>query len=104
MFEELCHPNFFNDLIYAWEGDEQDFKYIMDCLNDRMHKKELGAFYTPPAYCKKATELVRKAISQIPKENDYIILDRCAGTGNLEEFLTDEELSHVIVNTFELKE
>ena len=97
MFDELRNPKYFSNLIYAWEGDEQDFKYIMDCLNDRMHKKELGAFYTPPAYCKKATELVRKAISQIPEENDYIILDRCAGTGNLEEFLTDKNVDEITI-------
>ncbi len=36
--------------------------------------------------------------------NDYIILDRCAGTGNLEAGLTDEELSHVIVSTVEYYE
>ena len=98
MFDELRNPKHFSDFIYAWEGKEQDFKYIMDCLNDRMHKKELGAFYTPPAYCKKATELVRMAISQIPKENDYIILDRCAGTGNLEEFLTDKKVDEITIS------
>jgi len=97
MFDELRNPQHFVNLIFAWEGDEQDFKYIMDCLNDRMHKKELGAFYTPPAYCKKATELVRKAISQIPKGNDYIILDRCAGTGNLLEFLTDKNVDEITI-------
>lgn len=97
MFDELRNPKYFSNLIYAWDGNEQDFKYIMDCLNDRMHKKELGAFYTPPAYCKKSTELVRKAISQIPKENDYIILDRCAGTGNLEEFLTDKNVAEITI-------
>jgi anion-transporting ArsA/GET3 family ATPase len=63
-----------------------------------MHRKELGAFYTTPAYCKKATELVRKAIAQIPKEHDYIILDRCAGTGNLLEFLTDKNVDDITLN------
>lgn len=29
----------------------------MDCLNDRLNKKDLGAFYTPMPYCKKAAEL-----------------------------------------------
>lgn len=60
-----------------------------------MHRKELGAFYTPPAYCKKALELVRKAIKQIPKGNDYILVDRCAGTGNLEEPLTDKNVEDI---------
>ena len=84
--------------IYPWKGDEKDFKYIMDLLNDTQHKKELGAFYTPPAYCRKATELVRKAIKQIPAGHDYIILDRCAGTGNLEEFLTNKEVDDITIS------
>jgi hypothetical protein len=97
MFQELRNPKHFKDFIYEWKGEEQDFKYIMDCLNDKMHKKELGAFYTPKAYCKKATELVRKAISQIPHGHDYIILDRTAGTGNLEEFLTDKQVDDITI-------
>jgi hypothetical protein len=94
-FEELKKPKYFSKLIYPWKGKETDFKYIMDLLNDKMHRKELGAFYTPPAYCKKATELVRKAIAQIPKNHNYIILDRCAGTGNLQEFLTDKNVEDI---------
>ena len=82
--------DFFNELrepktlpIYKWKGKEEDFQYIMDCLNDNQHKKELGAFYTPKEYVKLSTKLVRKAIKKIKqKGNDYIILDRCTGTGN----------------------
>ncbi|GAB7391547.1 hypothetical protein [Lactococcus garvieae] len=40
----------------------------------------------------------------VPEGNDYIILDRCAGTGNLERKLSDEELSHCIVSTVEYYE
>jgi type I restriction-modification system DNA methylase subunit len=76
----------------------------MDCLNDPKHKKELGAFYTPIEYCRLAVNLVREAIKNIPKGHDYVIIDRCAGTGNLEVLLTDDELSHTIVATYELKE
>src|SRR3989338_10170770 len=97
LFKELRTPKHLAAYIYPWTGDEKDFKYIMDLLNDRQHKKELGAFYTPPAYCLKATELVRKAIKQIPKGHDYIILDRCAGTGNLEEFLTDKSVDDITI-------
>lgn len=97
LFEEFRNPRHFKDLIYPWTGDEKDFKYIMDLLNDKQHKKELGAFYTPAPYCLKATELVRKAIAQIPKDHDYIILDRTAGTGNLEEFLTDKKVDDITV-------
>src|SRR3989344_7115222 len=95
LFEEFREPKYFKKLIYPWKGKEKDFKYIMDLLNDLMHRKELGAFYTPPTYCKKATELVRKAIAQIPKDHGYIILDRCAGTGNLLEFLTDKPVNDI---------
>lgn len=97
LFKELRAPKHFAVYIYPWTGSEKDFKYIMDLLNDKQNKKELGAFYTPPEYCLKATELVRKAIKQIPKGHDYIILDRCAGTGNLEEFLTDKEVNNITI-------
>ncbi|PIP31446.1 hypothetical protein COX24_03560 [bacterium (Candidatus Gribaldobacteria) CG23_combo_of_CG06-09_8_20_14_all_37_87_8] len=97
LFKELRTPKHFASFIYPWTGDEKDFKYIMDLLNDKQHKKELGAFYTPPVYCLKATELVRKAIKAIPKGHDYIILDRCAGTGSLEEFLTDKQVDDITI-------
>lgn len=96
-FKELRAPKYFASYIYPWKGDEKDFKYIMDLLNDKQHKKELGAFYTPPAYCLKAVELVRRAIKQIPTGHNYIILDRCAGTGNLEEFLTDKPVNDITI-------
>ena len=38
-FEELKNPKTLP--IYPWVGTEEDFKYIMDCLNDNQHKKEL---------------------------------------------------------------
>lgn len=76
----------------------------MDKLNDTLQKKNLGAFYTPEAYAAKSHELLREAIARVPEGNDYIILDRCAGTGNLEKGLTDEELSHCILSTVEYYE
>lgn len=95
-FEELRNPK--NLPIYPWNGNEEDFKYIMDCLNDNQHKKELGAFYTPIEYCKLSTKLVREAIKRIKITNkDYIILDRCAGTGNLEQFLTDKDVKDITI-------
>lgn len=48
--------------------------------------------------------MVREAIKRVPEGNDYIILDRCAGTGNLELGLTDEEKSHAILSTVEYYE
>lgn len=102
---EIRDPKHFKGLILPYEGKTNEkFKYLMDKLNDRLKKKDLGAFYTPIPYCKKAAELVRMAIDRVPKGNDYIILDRCAGTGNLESILTDEELSHCILSTYEYYE
>lgn len=102
---ELRKPVHFKDLINPYTGETNEkFKYIMDKLNDKLKKKKLGAFYTPIPYCEKAAELVREAIKRVPEGNDYIILDRCAGTGNLESVLTDEELSHCILSTYEYYE
>src|SRR3989339_1997756 len=98
LFEELRTPKQFKDYIYPWKGKDIDFKYINDLLNDKIRKKELGAFYTPSPYCRKAVELVRRAIKQLPKGHDYIILDRTAGTGNLEEFLTDKKVNDITID------
>lgn len=99
---ELHHPRHFAGKLVPYDGDSYEaFTRILDRLNDKLKKIELGAFYTPDAYVAMATELVRKAIARVPSGNDYVIIDRCAGTGNLERFLTDDELSHVIVNTVE---
>jgi hypothetical protein len=40
----------------------------------------------------------------VPDGNDYVIIDRCAGTGNLEEYLTEEELKHCVLSTYEYYE
>ncbi len=102
---EIRFPQAFKNFINPYkEKDNEKFKSLMDTLNDRLSKKELGAFYTPAPYCKMAVEMVRNAIKLVPEGNDYIILDRCCGTGNLEAFLTDEELSHCIISTYEYYE
>ena len=104
---ELVDPVFLNIFPYAsnkeavYEKSKSEFPGLIDCLNDKFLQKELGAFYTPDPYVKKATELLRTAISQIPVWHDYIILDRCAGTWQLENFLTEEELSHCVLSTYE---
>lgn len=102
---EIRKPTIFKDYLYPYKGETNvKFNYLMDKLNDFIQKKNLGAFYTPSLYAEKSVELVRMAISRVPEGNDYIILDRCAGTGNLESHLTDEELSHCIVSTVEYYE
>ncbi|MGU8835702.1 hypothetical protein ACV3UL_15600 [Clostridium perfringens] len=102
---EIRQPKHFKGLILPYKGKTNEkFKYLMDKLNDDLNKKNLGAFYTPKLYCEKAAELVREAICRVPKGNDYVIIDRCAGTGNLESVLTDEELSHCILSTYEYYE
>lgn len=102
---EIRQPNYFKNLILPYtKKTNEKFKYLMDRLNDNLIKKDLGAFYTPLLYCKKAAELVRKAIDNVPTGNNYVIIDRCAGTGNLESVLTDEELSHCILSTYEYYE
>lgn len=102
---EIRRPSHFKDLIHPYEGKTNiKFKYLMDKLNDNLSQKNLGAFYTPYEYVKKSMELVKEAISRVPEGHDYIILDRCAGTGNLQQLLSDEELSHCVVSTYEYYE
>lgn len=99
---ELKDPRHFKGLIHPYPGDSYaEFSHILDRLNDKLKKIELGAFYTPAPYVVKSHELLREAIDRVPAGNDYVIIDRCAGTGNLQRFLTDDELSHCIVNTYE---
>lgn len=109
---EIRKPVHFKGLINPYKGKSNEkFKYLMDCLNDRLSKKDLGAFYTPMPYARKAAELVQMAVERVPDGNDYIILDRCAGTGNLESALIgmydkngDELISHCVVSTYEYYE
>ena len=102
---EIRNPSVFRDYIYPYtEESNVKFQYLMDKLNDTLQKKNLGAFYTPEAYAEKSHELLRMAIARVPEGNDYIILDRCAGTGNLEKTLPDDILGHCILSTVEYYE
>ncbi|MCR2060701.1 hypothetical protein [Campylobacter helveticus] len=107
-FAELKEPKgTLKKYINAWQGQEIDFKYIMDMLNDPMTQKKLGAFYTPALYAKLGLNLVKKAVERAMGgggKTDYVIIDRCAGSGNLEQEFDDELLSHTIISTYELKE
>lgn len=109
---EIRDPRHFKGLINPYPAvTNEKFKYLLDCLNDRLSKKDLGAFYTPIPYAKKAAELVHMAVDRVPEGNDYIILDRCAGTGNLEAALIgltdkhgEELIEHCVVSTYEYYE
>lgn len=102
---EIRNPSIFAEYIYPYTRTTNvKFQYLMDKLNDTLQKKNLGAFYTPELYAEKSHELLRIAIDRVPDGNDYVIIDRCAGTGNLEKGLTDEELSHCILSTVEYYE
>lgn len=102
---EIRRPSVFKDYIHPYEGGSNEkFKYLMDKLNSPAMQKDLGAFYTPPVYAKLAARLVEMAVRRVPSGNDYVIIDRCAGTGILERSLPEELLSHCIVSTYEYYE
>ena len=98
--EEIKEPKELNIKPYQWNKTGDMERSMLDCLGGKELKKRLGAFFTPDEYVKISTEYIRNAITRVPDGYDYIILDRCAGTGNLQKFLTPEELSHCILNTY----
>ena len=111
---EIREPVHFKGLINPYgEKTNFKFKYLMDCLNDRLQKKDLGAFYTPEPYARKAAELVLVAVNKVldAGKKDYIVFDTSAGSGNLESALIglydkngDEIISHAVVSTYEYYE
>lgn len=102
---EIRKPDILGDRIYPYtKADNIEFEDIMDCLNPGLLQREQGAYYTPTAYVDEMHKLLFKAIEEIPNGMDYIIIDRCAGTGNLEEGLPDEILKHCVLSTIEFNE
>ncbi len=102
---EIRKPTYFKEYIYKYDQPSNvRFQYLMDKLNDNLRKRDLGAFYTPIEYSKKSYELLYKAIDRVPVGNDYVIIDRCAGTGNLQLNLPDEILRKCILSTVEYYE
>lgn len=92
---EIRKPVHFADYIYPYTGQTNvKFNYLMDKLSDTLQKKNRG----------KIPRIGAHGNRPCPAGNDYIILDCCAGTGNLESGLTDEELSHCVVSTVEYYE
>lgn len=102
---EIRKPDVLKDRIIPYtKADNMEFEDIMDCLNPNLLQREQGAYYTPTAYVKEMHKMLFKAIKEIPEGKDYVIIDRCAGTGNLEEGLPDEVLKHCILSTIEFNE
>lgn len=112
--KEFISPHFLDIKPFEWdkqlELEEKNKNEIwwlhfnMNMLWPNLLKKQLWAFFTPDEYVKISTEMVREAIKLVPEWNDYIILDRCAWTWDLEKFLTEEELSHCVLNTIDYTE
>lgn len=66
----------------------------------KKHPKDKGMFLSPAkkgdrCYC----FTVDSGMLIVRRNNKIFISSNCSGTGNLEKFLTDEELSHCILNT-----
>lgn len=72
-----------------------------DKMNEKYVQKMEGAFFTPPRYIKISTQYVLNAINRAKKEgyDDYVIVDRCAGVGNLESQFDDKIFKHFILGT-----
>ncbi|BAW87713.1 hypothetical protein LF25067_p00023 (plasmid) [Limosilactobacillus fermentum] len=100
---EIREPRKLKGRILPYTGkDNAAFQYIMDKLNDYVERADLGAFYTPMPYAAKSNELVYDAIRrfQQSENDDYIILDRCAGTGNLEATLMIMYLMTLLIKMY----
>lgn len=72
-----------------------------DKMNEKYVQKIEGAFFTPSQYVKISTKYVMNAITQskIDGYDDYVIIDRCAGVGNLESQFSEDIYSHLILGT-----
>lgn len=96
---ELANPTVLNIKPYTWNPEGDMERKLLDCLGSTELKKRLGAFFTPDHCAKKSTEYVRNIINNLAENEDYLIVDRSAGSGNIEKFFSNEELSHCILNT-----
>ena len=70
-------------------------------MNEKYVQKMEGAYFTPPRYIKYSTKYVLNAINDAYKDgyDDYVIIDRCAGCGNLESQFDEEIFKHLILGT-----
>jgi hypothetical protein len=105
MRSEIRNPCVLKDRIFPYKQPTNlSFAAIMDCLNPEYLQREHGAYYTPSAYVKKMQEMLLRAIDEVPNGTDYVVIDRCAGVGNLERNLPDDVLGHCILSTIEPNE
>ena len=72
-----------------------------DKMNEKYVQKMQGAFFTPSKYISKSTQYVLNAIKKSKEDgyDDYVIVDRCAGVGNLESQFDKSVFSHFILGT-----
>lgn len=72
-----------------------------DKMNEKYVQKIEGAFFTPPRYIKISTQYVLNAIENSKKDgyDDYVIIDRCTGVGNLESKFDKSIYKHLILGT-----
>ena len=96
---ELSNPTILNIKPYEWQPDGDMERKLLDCLGSAELKKRLGAFFTPAYAARQSTKYVRNIIRNLSEDEDYVIVDRCCGSGNLEMEFTEEELSHCILST-----
>ena len=96
---ELANPTILNIKPYEWQPDGDMERKLLDCLGSAELKKRLGAFFTPEYAARQSTNYVRNIIRNLSENEDYVIVDRCCGSGNLEMEFTEEELSHCILST-----
>ncbi|MCI5968745.1 hypothetical protein [Helicobacter sp.] len=70
-------------------------------MNEKYVQKMQGAFFTLPQYVKISTQYVLNAIEQSKKDgyDDYVIIDRCVGVGNLQSQFDKNVYSHMILGT-----
>lgn len=103
---EIRKPNILKDRIYPYTKESNnEFINIMDCLNTKEQQKFNGAFYTPELYASLSQKMLLDRIEKIKEMGlDYIVIDRCAGTGALYRGLPDEVLSHCVLSTLEINE
>ena len=72
-----------------------------DKMNEKYVQKMEGAFFTPPRYVKISTQYILNAINNAKNDgfDNFVIIDRCAGVGNLESQFDEKIYSHLILGT-----